>query len=213
MSYLKDLQGMRFGKLVVMKYAGNNARHESLWVCKCDCGKITNPIQSGSLKSGNTQSCGCLYVASHTKHGLRNTRIYSIWQGMKARCYRKSHTYYKRYGGRGITVCDEWRNDVQAFYDWAMSNGYADNLTIDRIDANGNYEPSNCRWVTLDVQHNNREKTVFVEINGQSKTLSQWAEVTGLKYGTIKRRHEKGATGIDLIKPISKNESEKHRRI
>ena len=207
MGYLKNLQGERFGRLTVLKYAGDNKRHDSLWVCECDCGKITNPIPNSSLQSGNTRSCGCLFVDSHTKHGLKNTRLYSVWQGMKARCYRKSHPHYKIYGGRGITICREWQNDFQAFYDWAMSYGYADDLTIDRIDVNGNYEPDNCRWVTVQAQLNNRRNTTFVEINGQIKSLSQWADFAGLKYYTVRQRFKKGVRGADLIKAIDEKKS------
>lgn len=122
------------------------------------------------------------------KHGLKHTRLYSIWNGIKIRCLNPNFIRYKDYGGRGITICDEWKNDFQAFYDWAMSNGYADNLTIDRIDNNGNYEPSNCRWVAMDVQANNSRHCRNIEFNGEVHSLSEWARITGIPRYTLNNR-------------------------
>lgn len=121
-----------------------------------------------------------------------NKRLYSIWHNMKSRCYYRKSEKYKDYGGRGIIVCDEWRNNFQAFYDWAMSHGYADDLTIDRKDVNGNYEPSNCRWVTQKEQHNNTRKNHYITYNGETKTAAEWARQYGIHRCVLNNRIRRG---------------------
>jgi len=155
----KDLTGKRYGKLTVLKYVGKDKNRHSLWLCKCDCG-VEKTISSTALQAGQ-KSCGCEGARTTlsqrmTKHGMYKSRIYDIWHCMKDRCYREGNSKYYLYGGRGIRVCDEWKNDFVPFYEWAMSNGYKDDLTLDRIDSDGNYEPSNCRWATVTEQNRNR---------------------------------------------------------
>lgn len=158
----KDLTGMRFGYLTVLsKDESLKYKHQThtTWLCLCDCGNTTI-VRGYCLRNGHTQSCGCLgrekRLKSATKHGQSETRLYAIWHAMKQRCFNPNHKNYVDYGGRGIKVCEEWKNDFQAFYDWAMANGYEESLSIDRINNDGNYEPQNCRWVTMKEQCNNR---------------------------------------------------------
>lgn len=177
-----DLSRQRFGRLVVLERA-ENIGTKTAWKCKCDCGNEC--IVFGThLKSGHTQSCGCLQKErtsrARKKHGLAHTRTSRIWSNMKNRCYNTKDSVYKYYGGRGIKVCDEWKDDFQAFHEWAMSNGYADHLTIDRIDVNGNYEPSNCRWVSMKEQSNNKNSNHLITYKGETLTITQWAHKLGI---------------------------------
>lgn len=142
------------------------------------------------------------------RHGGRYTRLYDIWRHMKGRCYNKYDKKYYRYGERGIKVCEEWKNDFKEFHDWAMSNGYSDDLTIDRIDNDGNYEPSNCRWANAKRQANNRgirKDAIVIVWNGQTKTLSEWSKVLGIKYNTLAERRRRGITLPKLFEGVSKN--------
>lgn len=182
MGKFQDLTGKRFGRLVATKYLGN-----SRWECQCDCGKKTN-VAAKDIKNSHTRSCGCLFLDTIRKHNLANSRLYTIREGMITRCYKKSSPSYENYGGRGITICDEWRKDFMSFYNWAMDNGYEDNLTIERIDVNGNYEPSNCKWITNSEQSRNKRSTVYFTYNGETKIVSDWIKELGIPKTTFRRR-------------------------
>ena len=195
MSKVIDVSGERFGQLTCIRkmYVKNK---NSYWLCKCDCGKETI-VSLNNLRRLHTKSCGC-YKEERIKrqNGLCNTRIYHIYYGVKQRCYNQNAKNYKNYGGRGITMCDEWRNNFKAFYDWSMSHGYSYDLTIDRVDVNGNYEPSNCRWVDMKTQQNNRRNNHFITCDGVTKTISEWSDVLNINKETIRYNINKNSNYI-----------------
>lgn len=182
-----DLTGRKFGKLTVIKRVENTLSNKVNWLCKCECGKYSKVISSDLTKKG-TKSCGCLTK----KHGLTHHRLYYIWQDMKARCYNLKQQRYNRYGGRNIVVCDEWLNNFKSFYDWAMNNGYRDDLTIDRINNDGNYEPNNCRWATLIEQHNNTSRNRHLLYNGENLTIAEWSRKLNMTRNLIRDRLQAG---------------------
>lgn len=164
---LIDLSGKRFGKLTVIERVGTDRNKRPLWLCLCDCG-TEKLINGSSLRNGDTVSCGCYgkeqRLKSHISHQKTNTRLFNVWQNIKRRCYTKTNPSYKYYGERGISVCEEWRNSFETFREWAYVNGYDETApkgkcTIDRIDVNGNYEPNNCRWVSMAEQNKNTRRS------------------------------------------------------
>lgn len=170
-----------------------------MWECECDCGSKPNKIYNGKyLRNGDTKSCGCLLedtlFKSRITHGATrnkvNTRLYSIWTGMKNRCLYPSQNNYLDYGGRGIKVCDEWMN-FSSFQNWALSNGYKYNLTIDRVNVNGNYEPNNCQWITDKEQHYNTRRNINITLNGETKPLKVWCNIFDLNYSTVRNRYKR----------------------
>lgn len=186
----KKYVGLRSGRLLCLEAIKSNSnKNKHIRVkCICDCGKII--ITKGTeIKNHNIKSCGCLRLENslkaHTKHGMTKSKIYRLWYGMKMRCYYCNGKDYHLYGGRGITVCNEWKNDFMAFYNWAIANGYKEGLTIDRKDVNGNYDPSNCRWITSAEQHRNTRTNKFLKYNGEVRCASEWSEKLGLNYNTL----------------------------
>lgn len=186
----KNLINERFGRLLVVKkaYAQNKKLY---WECICDCGK-TVFVNTSNLKTNRTQSCGCLKIdvllQRSRKHNQRHTKLYEVWKSIKQRCLNPKNKAYHNYGGRGITICDEWANDFNSFYEWSMENSYKEGLTIDRINNNGNYEPSNCRWTTKIVQCNNTRVNNYVTINNETKSLADWCRYYNVSYSLVSQR-------------------------
>ena len=208
MGRILDLTGMRFGRWTVLRYVGYDKG--ALWECRCDCGKIKN-VRSDHLRYGKSTSCGCFraeVTAKETaqkiaKHGMWGTRLYREWIQMKQRCSPScSKTHYDRYYGRGIRVCPEWEHDFDAFAEWALSNGYNDSLSIDRLDNDGNYEPTNCRWVTEETQANNKSTSRFITYKGKTKTLAEWARELNINYSTLRSRLSRGKSFEEIIEEM-----------
>lgn len=179
-----DLTGRRFGRLTVVEQdatAPSGAGRCAKWICRCDCGNETT-VYSSNLLRGITKSCGCYRSDRLKTHGATKSRLYRIWCTMKARCKSDQYEFYH---GRGITVCDEWLNSFQAFYDWAIGNGYKDDLSIDRIDNNKGYHPQNCRWATAKEQANNTRKNIRIEFDGYVHTLAEWSTIVSIPYATL----------------------------
>lgn len=203
---VKDLTGQKFGSLTVLGIDESKDARQTYWICECECGVIKS-IRGDGLKSGSVRSCGCLKrkqdrinLTKNHSHKMSGTRIYREWQGMRGRCYNENNARWTRYGGRGITVCDEWRDSFQAFYDWAMANGYDDSLTIDRIDNDGDYCPENCRWATTQEQARNRRTNIDIRIGNATRTLSEWCEIfridANAAYARYKRNEDCTLDGL-----------------
>lgn len=193
---LKDLTGQKFGKLTVVSRS-ENKYGRATWLCKCDCGN-EKIVQSWNLVKGYTTSCGCIASdvarTNATIHGQSYTRLYTIWIGMKQRCYYKKHRHFADYGGRGIAVCAEWVDNFENFREWSLNNGYNETVTIDRVDTDGDYSPSNCRWTTYTVQNNNTRKNVYLTYKDETHTLAEWCMITGIPRSTLSNRLKRGWT-------------------
>lgn len=188
---VEDISGKRFGRLTAIKYIGKSKGKQTLWECKCDCGNIAI-VHQQNLKSGHTSSCGCYNseVASkrEKEHGQSGTRLYNIWHDMIYRCYNSNHRSYKDYGGKGIIVCNEWKDDFEAFRNWAIENGYKENLSIDRIDSDKNYCPENCRWATDIQQANNTSRNLVFTVDGHTDTLANLCRKYDIPYSLAHSR-------------------------
>lgn len=188
-----NLSGKQFGEWTVLRYIGNR-----YWLCQCDCGKL-KLVRGSHLRDGQSKQCR---RCAPTTHGNSGKRLYSIWKGIIRRCDDSNHSSYHLYGGRGITICKEWKDDFDAFHSWAIQKGYADKLTIDRIDNDKGYEPSNCRWLTQAEQCNNTRSNINIEIDGITYNLAQLSKKFSIKYSTIRGRYSKGLRGKELLKPV-----------
>lgn len=182
-----DLTGKHFGNWTVISRAENKGHH-TMWNCECSCG-ARKKVYATHLTSGLSPSCGCLtrnvIGTLNYSHGKSKTRLYNIWCGIKGRCCNPNVSNFYLYGGRGITVCDEWNKSYESFEKWALENGYSDDLTIDRKDSNGNYCPENCRWSTPKEQSNNTRKTIFVEYDGKTFSVKGLSEYLNLNYNKL----------------------------
>ena len=187
-----DLTGQKFGRLTVVRF-DHKENGRKYYLCQCDCGNF-KIVSNHSLKSGNTKSCGCLHkeiLIQRNKdnriHHPESERLLRIWRAMLHRCYKETDEHYDYYGGRGIKVCDDW-HDFETFQKWALANGYADNLTIDRLDGNKDYCPENCSWATMTVQNNHKSDTKWLTYKGKTQSLSDWCRELGLDYFRTKTR-------------------------
>ena len=185
-----DIKGKQFGRLMVIEKDHRDSRNSWHWKCTCDCGKITI-VNGATLRNGRTRSCGCLQIDVRTKHGMYGTRLYRIYRGIRTRCFNPLDSHYPDYGGRGITVCNEWLT-FEGFVEWALENGYQDSLNIERIDNNGGYCPENCKWASHAEQNNNKRNNHLVTFNGVTKTLAEWEAEIGVSADTLQTRLYRG---------------------
>ena len=199
MSNLKNLTGITFNRLYVIKRVSNDKSGRARWLCKCECGTI-KVILGKHLLSRKIQSCGCLQKERVTKHKMSNSRLYSIYRGMKDRCYNQNMPEYHNYGGRGVTICDEWLNDPSAFFKWSLENGYSDDLTIDRKDNDKDYSPENCRWSTFVEQQNNRSNNTLLTKDGETHTIAEWSIILNISASTISTRLSKGYSDEEALR-------------
>ena len=186
-----DLTGGTFGRLTVLGI-DRVAEGRTYWVCECSCANKTHLVVRGDcLVSGQTMSCGCLRHETVTKHGMYNTRLHRIWTGMRQRCTNENNPKYYNYGGRGVTFDPAW-GDFEVFKDWALANGYTDELSIDRIDNESGYYPSNCRWTDIITQENNRSSNCHFSYSGEIHTIADWSRILDVKYHTLYKRILRG---------------------
>ena len=195
--FFKDISGCRYGMLTAIRPVASSKDGQKVWLCRCDCGGAKTTTQ-GKLSAGRVTHCGCQThgkrVNAASKHGITaggKPRTFTIWNGMKARCFNPKSTSYKNYGGRGILVCDEWLN-FQRFHEWAINNGYADGLQIDRIDNDAGYCPENCRWVPASQNRTHQRRTHYVSVNGDTRSVTEWCRLSGISKTTAYKALKSG---------------------
>lgn len=203
-----DMKGQRFGRLTVIEVAGRDKSKNVTWTCQCDCG--AEVVVSGiNLRVGDTKSCGCLHrekiKEQMSTHGYSKTRLYKVWAGIKSRCYNPNCDNYKYYGAKGITMCDDWKDNFESFRKWSFDNGYDESAgsqecTIDRIDNSMPYSPENCRWTDHVIQCNNQSKNKIFEYDGRALTMAEWAREFDIKYTTLRARIRRGIPFEEAIK-------------
>jgi hypothetical protein len=196
-----DITNHRFGRLIALSTLDRDAKRQWRWFCRCDCGNTT-VVRGSELRNGATKSCGCLRLEildqCRTTHGMTKTAEYGIWKGMKERCYNATHKQYHRYGGRGITICDRWRNSFENFFA-DMGKRPSPKHSIDRENNDGNYEPGNCRWATMREQQNNRSSCSYITFEGRTKSLSAWCDLLGVPYARVQHRIYAGHTFVEAV--------------
>jgi len=211
MSAKQDLTGQIFGRLTVIRDVGRDTGKKVIWECLCSCGKLTLST-GGLLKRGVKKSCGCLNLdklkARSTTHGLSKHPLYFRWKGMRARCSDNINSPdFKYYTGRGIYICDEWKEDFLTFYNWSLANGYEKGLSLDRIDNDGPYSPENCRWVDCFVQGNNRRDNVWITYNGECHTIVQWSNILNIPEKVLQTRLKKWPLERAMTEPLKMKRS------
>ena len=204
---LEFKKGERFGKLT---YTGKHCKGnhgKAIGYFDCDCGNKNVPIYLSAIKGGYRKTCGCLQMNKQCIPSKSRNKLYSTWRGMKRRCLDKTSKHYHNYGGRGITICDEWLDKFDNFADWAMQNGWEYNLTLERKDVNGDYCPENCTWATVKEQHRNKRNNIFYTYDGRTQCLNDWLEETGVSRGTYYSRIKSGKTSFEELfaKPYKKS--------
>ena len=191
---MKYKVGQRINKLIIIEELQEKDKFgNKLWLCKCDCGN-SKIYTTSNLKV--VKGCG----KCRGTHKSSKTKLYKTYQRIKNRCYRKNFPHYNLYGGRGIKMCDEWLNDFETFKKWAINNGYKEGLSIDRINVDGNYEPNNCRWITMFEQASNKRTNVYYTINGQTKTQTEWCRYYNISKNNVRRRLD---IGWDIMKALT----------
>ncbi|MDI6617892.1 MAG: hypothetical protein QME45_04330 [Clostridiales bacterium] len=213
-----DLTGEKFNRLTVIKRVKNDKWGSARWLCECECGNEAI-VRTNDLRRGHTKSCGCYNMEKviercpdTSRHMQSNTKLYASWVSMKDRCYNKNNKSYLDYGGRGIKICDEWLIPDN-FFNWALNNGYSEELTIDRVNVNGNYEPNNCRWISMKRQIRNRRNTLKVEYQGKFITLGELSEKTNIPYATLHWRYKQGFSTDRLVEPVNPHKKYEKRNI
>lgn len=203
-----NLEGQVFGRLTVESYSHSN--NGKFWVCQCECGNKAVVSTSHLRAQGEKQGCGCMAKEAAAKtgkkygperkiHGMNKTKLKTCYDNMIKRCYTKTAHRYERYGGRGIKVCDEWRNSRARFYQWAITSGYRDGLSIERDDVDGDYCPENCRWVPVEQQQANTSRNIFFEIDGEKLHLAEICRRRNVKYSIVFKRIKRGWPIIEAL--------------
>lgn len=194
MSKIHVESGEKYYHLTAIRFYGTDEKKRKLWLFECDCENHTQKvIRLAEVINGKTKSCGCgRYSSKNVKHNLSKSKIKNVYRHMIDRCYKENDKNYNRYGARGITVCDEWRKGVEYFAKWAFANGYQECLTLDRADNDKGYSPENCRWVSYKTQQNNRSDNHRLTFCGETHTLSEWEEITGIRQQCILSRIRAG---------------------
>jgi len=178
--------GDKYGRYTVISTHKIEGTYHYHALCQCECGSNPRYVPLGGMRNGEIKSCGCLHKERVTKHGCWNHPLFSVWSGMMERCYKPKNKRYSRYGGRGITVCQEWHDPAVFIKD--MSNGYNKGLQLDRVDNDKGYYKENCRWATKKIQARNKSSNIFMTYNGQTKCIGEWAEISGISYHLLRER-------------------------
>lgn len=193
------IPGMRFNRLTTAHPTKNPMRKGQFWICRCDCGG-ERAVYAGHLRDGSAKSCGCLVGGNNRTHGMSKTPEYRAWDNARSRCYREKDRKYPLYGGRGIKMCDAWRKSFEKFFA-DMGPRPSPNHTLDRYpNGDGNYEPSNCRWATIEDQNNNRSINRYITVNGERLTIAKASKKTGIPHGTILGRLNRGMSDDEVIR-------------